>query len=75
MDCRYLDDVYELFLLGQVKAKDAVEITGHIERGCPYCIEHLHEAAQSVYFLLSSAKPRKPNPSMKAETLRDLHRK
>lgn len=74
MECRYLDDVYELFLLGQLKSKEAVEVKEHIERGCPYCMDHLHEAAQSIYFLLSRVKGRKPPQNMKAVILRSLHR-
>ena len=75
MDCRYLDDVYELFLLGLLKPKEAAEVHAHVERGCPYCLHHLREAAQSVYFLLSNAQPRKPAPAVKAEMLRRLHGK
>jgi hypothetical protein len=75
MDCRYLDDIYELFLLGLMKPKEAAEVKEHIERGCPYCLDHLREAAQTVYFLLSSSKPRKPAPGAKAELLRHLHHK
>jgi hypothetical protein len=75
MDCRYLDDVYELFLLGLLKSKEAAEISEHVERGCPYCLDHLREAAQSVYFLLSGAKPLKPGPRVKSDLLRRLHGK
>lgn len=75
MDCRYLDDVYELFLLGLLKPKEAAEVNEHMERECPYCLHHLREAAQSVYFLLSSAKPRKPGPGVKSDLLRRLHGK
>ena len=75
MDCRYLDDAYEMFLLGLLKPKEAGEVREHVERGCPYCLEHLREATQAVYFLLSSSKPRKPAQGAKAELLRSLHRK
>jgi hypothetical protein len=75
MDCRYLDDVYELFLLGLLKPKEAGEVHEHVELGCPYCVQHLREAAQSVYFLISSAKPRKPAPAVKTELRRRLHGK
>jgi hypothetical protein len=74
MECRYLDDVYELFLLGLLKQKEAAEVKEHIERACPYCMDHLREAAQSVYFLLTGAKGRKPPPQVKADILRKLHR-
>ena len=74
MECQYLDDVYELFLLGLLKPKETAEVKEHLERGCPYCMDHLREAAQSVYFLLSVAKGRKPPNSLKTEILRSLHR-
>jgi len=74
MDCRNLDDVYELFLLGLLKPKEAAEVKEHVERGCAYCVDHLREAAQSVYFVLSGAKPRKPPQPAKSEILRSLRR-
>lgn len=74
MDCRYLDDVYELFLLGLLKPKEAAEVREHIERGCPYCVKHLREAAQAAYFVLSSAKTRKPAQHMKSDILDSLRR-
>jgi hypothetical protein len=75
MDCRYLDDVYELFLLGLLKPKEAAEVSEHVERGCPYCLDHLREAAQSIYFRLSGAKPRNPAPRVKSDLLHRLHGK
>jgi hypothetical protein len=74
MECRYLDDVYELFLLGLLKPKETAEVKEHLERGCPYCLDHLREAAQSVYFLLSGVKDRKPGQQVKAGILRSVHR-
>ena len=74
MDCRYLDDVYELFLLGLLKPKEAAEVKEHIERGCPYCTDHLREAAQSVSFVLSGSKDPKPAQNTKSEILRSLNR-
>lgn len=72
MDCRYLDDVYELFLLGLLKSKGAAQVKEHIERGCPYCVTHLREAAQSVYFVLSGTKGSKPPQQVKSEILHSL---
>jgi hypothetical protein len=74
MECQYLDDVYELFLLGLLRPKEAVAVKEHVERGCPYCVDHLREAAQSVYFMLSGTKSRKPPQQLKSEILRSLHR-
>jgi hypothetical protein len=74
MECQYLDDVYELFLLGLLKPKETAEVKEHVERGCHYCLDHLHEAGQSVYFLLSVVKGRKPPNNLKTEILRSLHR-
>ena len=75
MDCRHLDDTYELFLLGLLEPKEAQEVHEHFERGCPYCLDHLHKAAVGVFFLLSSSKPRKPGPGVKSELLRFLQQK
>ncbi len=75
MDCRHLDDTYELFLLGLLKPKEAEEVQGHVDRGCPYCLDHLREASVVVFYLLSSSKPRKPDARGKADLLRRLHRK
>jgi len=72
MECQYLDDVYELFLLGLLKPKETAAVREHVERGCPYCVDHLREAAQSVYFVLSGSKSRKPPAQVKAEILRSL---
>jgi len=74
MECQYLDDVYELFLLGLLKPKEAAPVKEHVERGCPYCVDHLREAAQSVYFLLSGSKSHKPPQQVKSEILRSLRR-
>lgn len=74
MECRYLDDVYELFLLGLLKPKETAEVKEHLERGCPYCLDHLREAAQSVHFLLSGAKERKPPAQVKNQILHSLRR-
>lgn len=74
MECQYLDDVYELFLLGLLKPKETAEVKEHLERGCPYCVDHLREAAQSVYFLLSGSKGRKPPAQVKSQILHSLRR-
>ncbi len=72
MECQYLDDVYELFLLGLLKPKETAEMKEHLERGCPYCLDHLREAAQSVYFVLSGSKSRKPPAQVKTDILHSL---
>ena len=74
MECRYLDDVYELFLLGLLKPKETAELKEHLERSCPYCLDHLREAAQSVYFLLSASKGRKLPAQVKNQILNSLRR-
>jgi hypothetical protein len=74
MECQYLDDLYELFLLGLLKPKETAEMKEHLERGCPYCLDHLREAAQSVYFVLSGSESRKPPQQVKTEVLSSVHR-
>jgi predicted anti-sigma-YlaC factor YlaD len=75
MVCRYLDDVYELYLLGTASPTESASVSEHLERGCPYCIEHLHEATLSVYLLSQPAHPARLNPKSKARLLRRLRRK
>ena len=74
MECQYLDDVYELFLLGLLKPKETAELKEHLERGCPYCVDHLREAAQSVYVVLSGPPNRKPPQQIKSAIMSSLHR-
>lgn len=57
MDCRHLENTYELFLLGAIGETDAARIQEHVDRACPNCIGGLREAALSLFALLQPVKP------------------
>jgi len=75
MGCQYLEDVYELYLLGTASGEDCASVSEHLERGCPECIEHLREAALTVYLLGQPARPARLDPKQKSRLLRRLRKK
>ena len=72
MDCRHLESVYELFLLGALLQEDSLQIQEHLSSGCERCRERLKEAARTVYLLSLAAKPVAPGPKAKANLLRQV---
>ena len=70
MDCRHLEDVYELFLLGALSDEGSLELREHLSRGCEHCQGRVKEAARTVYMLSLSARPVSPGPKAKADLLR-----
>lgn len=75
MDCQHLDELYELFLLGALADETSVEISEHLGRGCPRCLEQLREATLSVYLLCRTTRQSRPSPKVKSRLLRRLHKK
>ena len=75
MDCRYLDEYYELYLLGPVSGDIAAAIEEHAAKQCPHCLARLREAGRAVYLLSLPAKTVRPDPKRKAQLLRRLHKK
>jgi hypothetical protein len=75
MGCRHLEEVYELFLLGALSEQGSLELREHLARGCPHCLVRIREAVETVYLLSLLSKPARPNPRVKAELLRRLHKK
>jgi len=75
MDCKYLDESYELFLLAAAPPDVAATIREHVGRDCEYCLAHLRQAAQAVYFLCQPVRPIRPNPKVKTELFHQIHRK
>jgi len=55
MDCRHLDDYYELYVLGAADSDVAQEISRHLDQGCVSCTSRLREAALNVYFVSTLA--------------------
>jgi hypothetical protein len=72
LDCRHLEDVYELFLLGALPDEGSLELREHLAQGCEHCLERVKEAARTVYLLSLTAKPVTPGPKAKADLLRLL---
>ena len=75
MDCRHLEDVYELFLLGALSDEDSQQLREHLKEGCADCVGRVKEAARTVYLLSLVAKPASPGPKTKADLLRMLKNK
>ena len=75
MDCRHLESVYELFLLGALVEEDSLQLQEHLSLGCEHCLERLKEAARTVYLLSLAAKPVAPGPKAKANLLRQVKSK
>ena len=75
MDCRNLEDVYELFLLGVLSEEGSRELRAHLTQGCRQCLEKVKDAARTVYLLSLSARPASPGPKAKADLLRLLRGK
>ena len=75
MGCQYLEDLYELYLLGTLVAQDAAVVAEHLERGCPSCLENLREATLTVCLLSQTVRPARPDPKLKSHLLRRLHKK
>ena len=72
MVCQYLDDLWELYLLGVLGVVDANTATEHLTTGCPHCLGQLREAALAAYFLCLPDKTHRPAPQAKSNLLRRL---
>ncbi len=75
MGCQYLDEVYELYLLGTLEGEESAIVREHLERHCAYCLEHFREATQTVYLLTLLARPARLDPKAKARLLQRLRKK
>ena len=75
MDCRYLDEYYELYLLGTVSGDIGAAIEEHAAKHCPHCLARLRAAGRAVYLLSLPARTVSPDPKRKAQLLRRLHKK
>jgi anti-sigma factor RsiW len=75
MVCQYLEDLFELYLLGTVSADDAAAVESHLGTGCANCLEQLREAGLTVYLLCQPAKPARLDPKQKSRLLHRLRKK
>ena len=72
MDCRHLEDGYEIYLLGALDPGAQAELHHHVRQGCDYCRVELREAAENLYWLLQNVAPVRPSPAIKAQLLERL---
>jgi len=72
--CQYLDQIYELFLLGALSAEEDAAVQEHVERDCPYCLDQLREAALTVYYLTRTGRTERPDPKQKSALLHRLRK-
>ncbi|MGH9344968.1 MAG: hypothetical protein ACRD19_14560 [Terriglobia bacterium] len=72
MDCRHLENIYELFLLGALGNADAARVQEHLDLACPNCIEGLREATLTLFALLQPSKPVRSTPKQRAHFLQRL---
>jgi hypothetical protein len=75
MGCEHLEEYYELYLVGAISDGACADIHEHFERDCPYCLEHLREAALSIYLLSLTARPVHPAPKLKSQILKRLRKR
>jgi len=75
MGCQHLEELYELWLLGALSEKGALDLPDHLRRGCPQCKARVREAAETIYLLGLAPKPARPHPRVKSELLRQISRK
>ena len=64
-----------MFLLGTLPAGEAADVSEHVERGCSYCLEHVGEAALTVYLLSQTVRPARLDPKLKSQVLRSVGKK
>ncbi len=72
MGCQYLEDLFELYWLGALCREDLASVEEHLARGCPTCLEHLREAALTVYLLAHPARPARLDSKRKSRLLRQF---
>jgi hypothetical protein len=75
MGCQYLDETYDLFLLGSLPAEDCARVREHLEGSCPNCLERLCETGKCVYLLAQMIRPGRPGPNWRSNLLRRLKKK
>ncbi len=75
MVCQYLEDLYELYLLGAASPDDAAAVQSHLQSGCAICLQQVREAGLTAYLLCLPAKPARLDPKQKSRLLHHLKKK
>ena len=73
MDCQYLENLYELFVLGSLEVSDAALGREHLNRQCPECLHGLRQAMLTLVALLQMAKPVRSNPKLKSRLMERIN--
>ena len=56
-------------------AGESAEALEHVEAGCPSCLAHIREAAETVYFISQATRQARPDAALKARLLRRVQKK
>lgn len=72
MDCRHLENLYELFVLGALPSEEDLLVREHLERGCTCCKEGIRQSAITVYALLETCNPIRSTPKQKTHLIQRL---
>jgi hypothetical protein len=62
MVCQYLEDLFELYLLGAASPDDAAAVQSHLQSGCASCLAQVRDAGLTAYLLCLPVKPARLNP-------------
>jgi hypothetical protein len=69
MDCRYLENLYDLFVLGALPPDEDILVQQHLDKHCSNCQDGIRRSALTVYALLETCPPVKSTAKQKAELL------
>jgi hypothetical protein len=72
MDCRYLENLYELYVLGALPSDEDSLVQEHLKSGCAACQNGVRQSVVTVYALLHTCRPIKSTPKQKAHLLQRL---
>ena len=64
-----MDELYELYVLGALEPGEAIEIDKHVSDNCPYCSQHVREAALVCSGMTGLAEPLKPPAHLRTRVL------
>jgi hypothetical protein len=70
MVCPYLEDIWELYLLGVLNADETQNASEHLASGCAQCGEQLRDASLAVYLLLQPSQTARPQARATAQLKR-----
>ncbi len=69
MDCKRIDEGYELILAGTLSEDRARDLLDHLAQDCERCLARTREAVETIYLLSLKAKPARPRPRLKARLM------